>query len=115
MIGDNIKKIREMRNMSQRELAEAVFVKRQTISSWEVNRTEPNMGAIELLAAALNCRKSDLIGEKAQTVKSVLTKEESLLVRAFRMLSRPEQVVVLRSVGIEPKEKENSGSLTEAG
>lgn len=114
MIGDNIKKIRKMRNMSQRELAEAVFVKRQTISSWEINRTEPNMGAIELLAAALKCRKSDLIGEQTPTIKSVLTKEEDRLVQAFRKLSRPEQIIVLRSVGIDPK-KDASASLTEAG
>ena len=49
--------------MSQTELAEAIHVKRQTISSWEVNRTEPDMGMVEDLAKALNCRKSDLIGE----------------------------------------------------
>ena len=64
MIGDNIKRIRMMRNMTQGELADAIHVKRQTVSSWEVNRTEPNMGVIELLADALNCRKSDIIGEQ---------------------------------------------------
>ena len=65
MIGDNIKRIRKQRNMTQEELAEAIHVKRQTVSSWEINRTEPNMGAVELLAHALQCRKSDLIGAES--------------------------------------------------
>ena len=103
MIGDNIKKIRKTRNMSQYELADAVHVKCQTISSWEVNRTEPNMGAIELLAAALNCRKSDLIDEQSVSASKKLSYEEDQLVRAFRTLSRPEQLMILRSAGVEIK------------
>lgn len=70
MIGANIKRIRQMRGMTQGELADAVNVKRQTISSWEVNRTEPDMGSVELLAKALNCRKSDLIGESSATTQT---------------------------------------------
>jgi len=62
MIGDNIKRLRQQKNMTQGELAEAIHVKRQTVSSWEVNRTEPNIGIVELIAAALGCKKSDIIG-----------------------------------------------------
>ena len=70
MICDNIKRLRQLRNMTQGELAEAIHVKRQTISSWEVNRTEPNIGIVELLAQALQCRKSDIIGEEANDIKT---------------------------------------------
>ena len=62
MIGDNIKRLRQQKNMTQGELAEAIHVKRQTVSSWEVNRTEPNIGIVELIASALGCKKSDIIG-----------------------------------------------------
>lgn len=62
MIGDNIKRMRQQKNMTQGELAEAIHVKRQTVSSWEVNRTEPNIGIVELIASALGCQKSDIIG-----------------------------------------------------
>ena len=61
MIGDNIRRIREEKGMSQVELAEKLFVSDKTISSWEVNRTEPKMGMIEQLCVALHCQKSDIL------------------------------------------------------
>lgn len=67
MIGDNIKRMRQQKNMTQGELAEAIHVKRQTVSSWEVNRTEPNIGIVELIANALGCKKSDIIGMDADS------------------------------------------------
>lgn len=45
---------------------------------------------------------------------AVLSPEETDLLQAFRKLSRPEQIMVLRSVGVEIK-KDPSESLTEAG
>lgn len=105
MIGDNIKKIRLQRNMSQSELAEAIHVKRQTVSSWEVNRTEPNMGIIELLADALRCRKSDIIGEEAAASRdmSKLSFEEDQLIRAFRSADPSRQKIILELLGIEKR------------
>lgn len=61
-IGDNIKKWREMRNLKQSDLAELVGVSDKTVSSWEVNRTEPKMGMVEKISVALNCKKTDIIG-----------------------------------------------------
>lgn len=61
-IGDNIKKWRELRNLKQSELAELVGVSDKTVSSWEINRTEPKMGMVEKISSALNCKKTDIIG-----------------------------------------------------
>lgn len=61
-IGDNIKKWRELRNLKQSELAELLGVSDKTISSWEINRTEPKMGMVEKISIALNCKKTDIIG-----------------------------------------------------
>lgn len=114
MLGENIKEHRLKNNLTQKELAEILNVKPQTVSSWEVNRTEPNMGLLQALAAALNCRKSDLIGERDKPSLDSITPEEEQLVIAYRMLSRPEQIMVLRSVGVDIK-KDPFESLTEAG
>lgn len=62
-IGNNIKKWREFRNLKQTELAEMIGVSDKTVSSWEINRTEPKMGMVEKICAALNCKKTDIIGE----------------------------------------------------
>lgn len=49
-IGTTIKMLRENKNISQEELGKIVGVSDKTISSWEINRTEPKMGIIQLLA-----------------------------------------------------------------
>lgn len=61
-IGANIKEWRTLRGMKQAELAEMIGITSQAISSWERGRTEPNMGMVEALCAALKCKKSDIIG-----------------------------------------------------
>lgn len=62
-IGDKIRSIREIRGLTQAELAERLGVSSKTVSSWEVNRTEPKMGMIEKVCVTLNCRKTDIIVE----------------------------------------------------
>lgn len=62
-IGDNIKRIRELRGLKQSELAEILNISDKTVSSWEINRTEPKMGMIERICQALNCKKTDIIGD----------------------------------------------------
>jgi len=45
-LGDKIKKIRISNNLKQSELAEMLFVSEKTISSWENNRTIPDLNMI---------------------------------------------------------------------
>ena len=45
-----IKMLRENKNISQEELGNVLGVSDKTISSWEINRTEPKMGIVQLLA-----------------------------------------------------------------
>ncbi len=45
-----IKKLREEREISQEELGLIVGVSDKTVSSWEINRTEPKMGIVQQLA-----------------------------------------------------------------
>lgn len=46
-IGEKIKKIRILNNLTQYELAEMLFVSEKTISSWENNRTIPDLNMID--------------------------------------------------------------------
>ena len=62
-IGDNIKKLRENKGWKQIELAQKIGVSDKTISSWEINRTEPKIGMIEKLCEVLKCKKTDIVGE----------------------------------------------------
>ncbi|NSN50382.1 helix-turn-helix transcriptional regulator, partial [Enterococcus faecalis] len=40
--GDKLKKLREKRNMTQRELANLLFLKQSSISDYENNKSIPN-------------------------------------------------------------------------
>ena len=47
-IGNQIKKYREQLKISQEELADKIFVTRQTISNWENNKNYPDIKIIIL-------------------------------------------------------------------
>lgn len=66
-IGYNIKTWREKRDLKQSDLADLIGVSDKTVSSWETNRTEPKMGMIEKICAALNCKKTDIVGGDASS------------------------------------------------
>jgi len=60
-IGKNIRALRERRDLTQDQLAELLDVSQKTVSSWEIDRTEPKMGMIERICMVLNCQKTDII------------------------------------------------------
>ena len=84
MIGNNIKRIRESRGLKQSDLAEIVGVSDKTVSSWEINRTEPKIGMIEKIAVALQCKKSDIIGSETVDHIYKLSSGEEFLVECHR-------------------------------
>ena len=43
MIGDRLKALRESRNLTQEQVAKAVGVRKQTVSSWETNKSIPSL------------------------------------------------------------------------
>lgn len=61
MLGEKIKEIRKEKNISQQELAEKLFVSDKTISSWEQNRTEPNLDMIVKMCNILDISVTNLI------------------------------------------------------
>lgn len=101
MIGQNIRAIRESRGLTQAQLAERVGVSSGTVSSWEVDRTEPNIGMIENISVALNCQKTDIIGRESSFD---LTDHERRLVIAYRQTPSMQEAVD-RLLGIEKREQ----------
>lgn len=52
-IGKNIKLLRQEKNMTQDELAEALFVTRQTVSNYETGRSRPDVEMLTRIAEVL--------------------------------------------------------------
>ena len=57
----NIKKMREKRGLTQKQLAELMGVKQSNISRWEAGTYQPNATTLKKMADVLNCRIDDLI------------------------------------------------------
>lgn len=89
-IGSNIKKWREYRNYKQTELAEMLGVSDKTISSWEINRTEPKMGMVERICIALECKKSDIVGDDYFNDKIINLKGPNIIRNALANEPMPE-------------------------
>lgn len=67
-IAKNIKRLRGERGLTQEQLAETLCVTRQTVSSWENNRTQPDIDMLTALSAALDADVEELIYGKRRSV-----------------------------------------------
>lgn len=68
IIGETIKKLRESMSLNQDELGEIIEVSGKTISSWEIGRTEPNMGYVQKLSDYFKVSMDYLIYGEDQSV-----------------------------------------------
>ena len=53
-VGNQIKKYRDQLHLSQEQLAEKIYVTRQTISNWETNKSYPDIHSLVLLSQIFN-------------------------------------------------------------
>ena len=60
-ISKNIKRLRSEKGLTQDLLAERLCISRQAVSSWENDRTQPDIDMLELLADALEVGIEELI------------------------------------------------------
>lgn len=60
-VADNIKKIRTMYDLTQKELGEIAGVTDKAVSTWESGTKDPRMGAIQKIADKFGLRVSDII------------------------------------------------------
>ena len=58
----NLRIARKLRRVTQAELAAAVGVSRNTVSSWENGVTEPNLTALKTISDYLDVSLDDLFG-----------------------------------------------------
>ena len=60
-VGKNIREARQGRGLTQDELAERLFVSRQTVSNYELGRTRPDIDMLEKLAQVLETDLNTLL------------------------------------------------------
>ena len=74
--GKQIKKLRQEAQLSQEELAERVYVSRQTISNWENDKSYPDVNSLVLLSETFQISLDNLIKGDIEVMKDVIQKEE---------------------------------------
>ena len=69
--GENLKKIRILKKLSQEDLAEKVKVSRQSISKWETGDAYPTMNNLLELCKIFHCKINDLVNDNIIDIDSL--------------------------------------------
>lgn len=83
-VKNQIRAYRSGLGMSQEELAEAVYVTRQTVSNWETGKSYPDIQSLLRLSALFGISLDQLIKGDVEQMKEKINAEE---IRAFNRLS----------------------------
>ena len=75
-VGKQIKMHRQEAHLSQEELANRVYVSRQTISNWENDKSYPDVNSLVLLSEIFQISLDILIKGDIEVMKDVIQKEE---------------------------------------
>ena len=75
-LSGQIKKYRDQLGLSQEELAEKIFVTRQSISNWENDKTSPDLQSLLRLSELFGLSLDELIKGDIETMKDEINKLE---------------------------------------
>lgn len=80
-IGANIKRLRELFDLTQKDLADIAGVTDKAVSTWETGLKEPRMGTIQKIADHFGIQKSNIIEENGMDIYArQLTKKPNIKV-----------------------------------
>ena len=60
-VAKHIRQLRAARHLTQEQLAQQLFVTRQTVSAWETGKAQPDLETLERIAAALGVAVTEVI------------------------------------------------------
>lgn len=64
-LGENLQRLRKARGLSQDEVAQKLFLTRQSVSKWENGQAEPGVENLKALAGLYGVSVDVLIGNEA--------------------------------------------------
>ena len=77
-VGKNIRLLRTQRKMTQDELAEKLFVSRQTVSNYETGRSQPDIDTLLRIAEALDVEADISVLETMMASDGLLERQDGL-------------------------------------
>ena len=94
-IGSQIRKYRNAQELSQEELAEKIYVTRQTISNWENEKSYPDIHSLLLLSSVFEISLDQLIKGDIEIMKREINREE---VKKFNYLGKLFAILFIASI-----------------
>lgn len=85
-LGKQLRNYRTQRAMSQEELAQRVYVSRQTISSWENGKSYPDLNSIVLLSEVFHTSIDQLLKGDVEIMKQAIQKEDRIQFEKLSLL-----------------------------
>ncbi|MBR2774781.1 MAG: helix-turn-helix transcriptional regulator [Selenomonadaceae bacterium] len=79
MVNGILKSLRNSRELSQKDFAQALRVSQQTVASWESGRTEPSNTALKAIADYFNVSADYLLGRDVTKAPILSSKETNVL------------------------------------
>lgn len=112
--GENLKRLRKSKKLSQENLAEKVNVSRQSVSKWETGDAYPEMNNILELCHIFHCNINELVNDsiidmdsldeetKMNIVKFKKEKQEKMKVlsNAIKVISKISRIAVMISIPV---------------
>ena len=100
----SLKRIRESRGLSQKELGLHMGIDPNRISNWELGYSFPQFAVFRVLCIALNCPPGDLLGLSP----SELASDEYNLLKGFRDLDEAGQHTIMALLDVQLKLRSGS-------
>lgn len=116
MISENIKNLRNKTGMTQKELADKLYVTPQAVSRWENGEVEPSIDAISTMAQIFNVTTDEIIGgPEKKPEKETIVKTEYVAATPKPVLAVCEQCNKPIYNGAEIVRKHHSGGRGSSG
>lgn len=100
--GDNLKRVRKMRKISQEDLADRLGISRQSVSKWETGENYPSMTNIMCLCTIFKCKLNELVHEDMTDINS-LDEEVKMSVVKFKEEKQKKVKVLSKIIAVLSK------------
>ena len=109
-LGENLQRLRKEKGLSQEEVAQALFVSRQSVSKWETDKAEPGVDNLKVLANLYEVTLDQLTG-RTQVEYTHKDGEKKTPMDQYRTMALIRLALWLVLVMVGQLLEEESGSL----
>ncbi|MBE6034447.1 helix-turn-helix domain-containing protein [Aminipila sp.] len=102
--GSRLKDARKLKGYTQKQLAEKVGAKHNSVSNWENDQNKPDPDTIELICGVLNISPNYLLNNSGCD-ELVLSPSEIELIKTYRNLSSQSKALITLVLDFEAKRK----------